>query len=85
MYTHTTLYGRNAIKRGSSLDHIHLLITTYACNFTIILHANKQTSSIGISKSRQCARNLTCIGNFILEILLLMFALSDEVVKHGLN
>ena len=74
---HAALYGRGAIEGGSSLNHINLFIATYASYLTIVLHANEQTAPVGIGKCREGARNLACIGDFILEILLLVFAFSD--------
>lgn len=79
---HATLYRWNTIERGSSLDHINFLIATYTSYLTIVFHANEQTTSVGIGKGREGARNLACIGDFILEILLLVFAFGDKMVKH---
>ena len=80
-----TLHGWNTIKRGGSLDHIDLFIAAHTSYLAIVLHTNEQPPAVGIGKSRQCARNLARIGDLILEILLLMFALGDEVMNHGSN
>ena len=45
---------------------------------TVVAHANKQTASIGISKSRHRLSQLAGIGNMVLEILLLVLALTDK-------
>ena len=85
MHAHVALHRGYAIERGSGLDHIDLFIAAHTGNLAIVLHTNEQPPAFGIGKSRQCTRNLARIGDLILEILLLMFALGDEVMNHGLN
>ena len=41
--------------------------------------------SVGVGKCREGARNLAYIGDLVFEILLLVFALGDESVKHDKN
>ena len=84
VYTHMTLHRRHTIECRGSLDHIDLLIAAHTGNLAIVFHANEQSASIRISKRRERTRNLARIGDLILEILLLMFALGDEVMNHGL-
>ena len=83
MDAHATLHGRHTVHRGSSLDHIELFIAAHTGNLTIVLDSDEQSAPIRIGKRREGARNLARIGDLILEILLLMFALSDEMVEHG--
>ncbi len=80
MDAHATLHRRHTVHRSGSLDHVDLLVATHTGYLTIVLDANEQASSVGIGKSREGARNLARIGDLILEILLLVFALGDEVV-----
>ena len=80
MYAHVALHRGYAIERGSGLNHIDLFIAAHTGNLAIVFHTNEQPPAFGIGKSRQGTRNLARIGDLILEILLLMFALGDEVV-----
>ena len=80
MHGHVARYGRHTINGCSSLHHVYLFIAAHTGNLAIVLHADEQSSTFRIGKSRQSARNLARIGDFILEILLLVFALGDEVV-----
>ena len=80
MDAHATLHRRHTVHRSGSLDHIDLFVATHTSNLAIVLDTNQQTPSIGVGKSREGARNLAHIGDLILEILLLMFALGDEMM-----
>ena len=80
MDAHAALHRRHTIERRGSLDHIDLFIATHTGYLAIVLHANEQSATVGIGKSRERTRNLARIGDLILEILLLMFALGDEMV-----
>ena len=85
MHAHMALHRRHTIQCGGSLDHIDLFIAAHTGNLAIVLHTNEQSATIRISKRREGARNLAHIGDLILEILLLVFALGDEVMNHGSN
>ncbi len=83
MHGHVARYGRYTVNGCSSLHHVYLFIAAHTGNLSIVLHADEQSPTFRIGKSRQSARNLARIGDLILEILQLVFALGDEVVKHG--
>ena len=80
MDAHAALYGRGAIHGGGGLDHIDLFFAAHTGNLPIVLDADEQTATVGVGKRREGARYLACIGDLVLEILLLMFALGDETV-----
>ena len=80
MDAHATLHRRHTVHRSGSLDHIDLFVATHTGNLAIVLDTDEQSAPVSIGKSREGARNLARIGDLILEILLLMFALSDEIV-----
>ena len=82
MDTRVARHGRCAIHGSSGLYHVYLFIAAHTGNLAIVFHSNEQAASVGIGKGREGARNLACIGDFVLEILLLMFALGDKTVKH---
>ena len=77
---HVTRNGWHAIHRGRRLDHVDFFIATHTRYLAIILDTDEQAPSVGIGKRREGARNLACIGDFVFEILLLVFALGDEMV-----
>ena len=80
MDAHATLHRRHTVHRGSSLDHIDFFVAAHTGNLTIILDTNEQAATVGVGKRREGARNLAHIGDLVLEILLLVFALGDEMV-----
>ena len=83
-YAHATRYRRHAVECCCGLDHVDLLIAAHTGYLAIVLHTNEQTAAVGIGKGREGARNLAHIGDLVLEILLLVFALGDEMVKQVL-
>ena len=85
MDTHTALHRGQAIHRSGSLDHIDFLFAAHTSYLTIVLDPNEQTTTISVSKRREGARDFAHIGDLILEILLLMFALGDEMVQQSVT
>ena len=83
MDAHAALHRRHTVHRSSGLDHIDLFVATHTGYLAIVLDTDEQSAPVSIGKSREGACNLARIGDLILEILLLMFALSDEMVEHG--
>ena len=63
---------------GCLMHHVDLFLGAHSRHVAIIAHTYQQPASISIGKGRYRLGQLLSIGNTILEILLLMLALTDE-------
>ena len=74
---------RLAVEPGRRLDHVNLLFGAHPGNTAVVLHPDEQPAPVGIGKGRQRAGYLAGIGDFELEILLLVLSLVDELLQIG--
>ena len=66
---------------GRLVHHVDLLLGPYPRHVSVVAHADEQSSAIGIGKGRDRLGQFPCIGDSVLEVLLLVLALADEAEK----
>ncbi len=67
-----------AIAVGGLVHHVYLLLVTNARHVTIVTNANQQPTALCIGKGRYRLSQLQGIRHSILEVLLLVFTLTDK-------
>ena len=72
---------RLAVFIGSLMHHEDFLFGTDAREVAVVSDSYEQSASAGIGKCRHRLGQFAGIGHTILEVLLLVFALADEVLK----
>ena len=71
---------RTGVHLRGCLDHVILLIASYASDRSIIFHSDQQPATIGVGKGTQCAGNLLTIAYLKLEVELLVLSLCDQLL-----
>ena len=69
-----------AVHLGRCLDHVDFLLAAHAGDVAIVLHTDEQMAAAVVGKGGYRAGYLAGIGNLVLEILMLVFALEDKVL-----
>ena len=65
---------------GRTSHHVDFLFGLDSGYGTVVAHADKQAAAHGIGKCRHRTRQFAGVGDFVLEVLLPVLALSREVV-----
>ena len=60
--------------------HVDFLIAAHAGDIAVVFHANEQVSAAVVGKRRYRAGDFAGIGNLVLEILMLVFALFNKIL-----
>lgn len=71
---------RAAVHLRRRLDHVNLFLAAHTGDIAVVFHADEQVASAVVGKGGNRAGNLAGIGNLVLEVLMLVFALGNKVL-----
>ena len=69
-----------AIHLCRRLNHVDFLLATHPGDVAVVLHADEQMAAAVVGKGGNGAGYLTCVGNLVFEVLVLVFALKYKVL-----
>ena len=75
---------RLAVSVGGLVHHVYLFFGLHTSQIAVVAHTDEQAPTVGIGKGRHRLGQLAGIGHAVLEILLLVLALTDEAEKIAL-